>query len=153
MSASASSRSGATYQQVQGIPRPYALICNLWTFERLEEVLQHEPSQVVCMEMPLEMAWLGQQVGWGGVSVGNLGKANCVSQMVGDSYMVPTCWLCGYRAQKMSNDLCQYFCLGEICPSGSGPGPKDGQFSSSPFVPVIFQAAAPALELRVSKSE
>ena len=30
--------------------------------------------------------------------------------------MAPACWLCGERAQKRNNGLCQHFCLGESCP-------------------------------------
>ena len=30
--------------------------------------------------------------------------------------MVPTCWLCGRRAQKRNNGFCLHFCLGESCP-------------------------------------
>ena len=45
------------------------------------------------MEKPLEIAWEGTQVGWGGVSGSHQSRVNSVSQTDGDSDMVSACWL------------------------------------------------------------
>ena len=94
---------------------------------------------------------MGPQVGWDGISGNPQGGANSVNQVDGDSDVEPTCQLCGEWAQERNNDLCQYFCLGESCPSSSCPEARD--FSSSSYVPGTFQAAASVLELRTSESE
>lgn len=44
------------------------LVCFLWGYERFQEIPQHEPKQIICMEKPLEAAWVGLQVGSSGVS-------------------------------------------------------------------------------------
>ena len=46
------------------------------------------------------MLGLGLQVGWGWVSGKLWGRANCVSQVDGDSDMMLACQLCGGRDQK-----------------------------------------------------
>ena len=48
-------------------------------------------------------------------------RVNRGSQVDGDSDLVSTCWLCGRRAQKRNNGLCQHLYLGESCPSNSHP--------------------------------
>ena len=64
------------------------------------------------MEKPLEIAWEGTQVGWGGVSGSHQSRVNSVSQTDGDSDMVSAAGLVRAGAsQKRNNDLCQHFCL------------------------------------------
>ena len=46
------------------------------------------------MEKPQEMVWVRLQVEWGSVSESHQGGANNVSQVDGDSGIVPTSWLC-----------------------------------------------------------
>ena len=71
--------------------------------------MKHEPRQGVSMEKPLETAWVGSQIGWGGISGYHHDWVNNVSQVDRDSDMVPTCWLSQERAQKRNNGLCQPF--------------------------------------------
>ena len=65
----------------------------------------------MCMKKPLETAWVGLQVGWGGVSGNHQGRANSVSLVVGDSDMAPACWLCGRMGPEKEQGLCQHFFL------------------------------------------
>ena len=97
------------------------------------------------MEKTLELVWVGPNVGWQMVSENHQGRVNSVSLVDGDPKIAPACQLCQGKAQKKNNDFCQHFCLGESCPSSSGPNAR--QFSFSQFVPGAFSAAAPALSL------
>ena len=64
-------------------------------------------------------SWVGLGVrespGWG----------ESVSHVDGDLDIMPTCWLCGVKAQKRNNGLCQQFCL-------SNSHSDAREFSSSP---------------------
>ena len=96
----------------------------------------HGPRQAICVEKPLEMLWVVPRVEWGGTSRNHQCGAKNVSQVDGDSDMVPACWLCGERAQQMNNGLCQYFCLEDSCPSSPHPNPNDSvppHLSLEPF--------------------
>ena len=84
------------------------------------------------MEKPLETDWMGLKVWWGRASGNHEDGANSVSQVDGDSDMVPACWLCGGRVQQRNNDLCQHFYLGESCPLSSHPVAR--KFSCSLYV-------------------
>ena len=55
------------------------------------------------MGKPLETAWVGLQVGWGGVSGSLQGGANSDSQFDGVSDPAPTCWICVGRVWKRIN--------------------------------------------------
>ena len=84
------------------------------------------------MEKSLEIAWVGPQVGWGRVSGNQQSGANSVTQVDGDLDMTPMCQICGRRAQKRNNGLCQHFYLGENSLFSSHPEGK--QFRFSPYV-------------------
>ena len=47
----------------------------------------------ICMEKPLDRAWVGQKIGWGRVSENHFGEANSVSQVDGNLEMMPV-WAC-----------------------------------------------------------
>lgn len=67
------------------------------------------------MKKPLEVAWVGPKVGWGGVSGNVQGGTNSVNQNDGgDSDVALTlgCRLGEERIQQKNNDFCQHFCLG-----------------------------------------
>ena len=78
--------------------------------------MKHEPKQAIGMEQPLETAWVGLIVVWGGSSGNHQGGENSVSQIVGVSDMAPACQFCGGRSQKRNNGLCQQSCLRESAP-------------------------------------
>ena len=113
--------------------------------------LKHEPRQAICMERPLKTAWASPRVGRGGASGNHQGGGNSVSQVDEASDMAPTCPLCGSRAQKRNNGLCQHFCVGEKLSPSSRPDAR--HCSSSLYVSGAFQAAALVLELSGSESK
>ena len=92
---------------------------------------------------------LGLSVPWGRGSENHPGRANSISQVDDGPDMEPSC-ACWRWCQQRNNGFSQHFCLGERCLSN--PFPKARKFSSSPNVPVAFQVATPALELKVSES-
>lgn len=53
--------------------------------------MQHEPRQAIFREKPLEVAWLGLQIVWGGVLGNHQSEVNVVSQVEEDSDMVSGC--------------------------------------------------------------
>ena len=62
--------------------------------ERFWESPKHEPKQAICMEKPLETAWVGPYSGWG-VFLGNhQGQASSVSTIDGAADVVLASWLC-----------------------------------------------------------
>ena len=64
-------------------------------FERIFKNLKHGPRQAICIEKPLETAWVILKVGWARTSRNHQGGSNCVSQAHGVSNMVLTWQLCG----------------------------------------------------------
>ena len=44
------------------------------------------------------------------------GVVNSVTQVIVVLDMVAACWLCGGKAQRRNNCLCQHICPGESCP-------------------------------------
>ena len=111
---------------------------------------QDTPRQAINMEKPLAIAWVGPQVGQGRVSGNHHSGANSVNQFDGDSDMASASWLCVERAQKRNSGLCQHLFLEKAAHTGSCP--NTGQFSFSSYASGAFQAAAPVLEFRGSKS-
>ena len=64
---------------------------------------------------PPETVWVGLQVGWDWVSGNYQGGENSVSQLDGDSGMVPACQLSGQRAHQRNNGLASTLFLAESC--------------------------------------
>ena len=107
------------------------------------------------MEKLLETAQVWLKVGWGRASGNHQGGANSVSQINGDSDVVPTFQLCGSAAVWRGLQKEQWpqpaLLSGRKLPPTSHPDVT--QFSSSPYVSDSFQSAAPMLEVWVSPSK
>ena len=73
------------------------------------ENLKHGPREAICMEKPVETAWVGPKVGWGWASGNDQGGAKSVSQVDGVSdglHPLPALWLGGgLRKGIMASDI------------------------------------------------
>ena len=116
-------------------------------FERFQESPKYEAREAICVEKPLETAWMGLKVGWGGLSGNHQGGANSVSQVGRGSAMLLACQLCGVGLRKGTMASASTFLLSESSlPSSFRSDAR--QFISYPNVPGAFQSAAPVPQLR-----
>ena len=120
--------------------------------ERIQENLKHGIRQAICMEKPLETAWVDPKVGWGMAPGNHQSGENSVSQSDGISDMVTTCQLCAFMGgglRKGTVASASTSVWGRAAPSSC---PDARQFRSSPCVSNTFLSDAPVLELRESES-
>ena len=97
----------------------------------------------------METAWVVLKAGWSRTSGNHLGGANSMSQVDGVSDVELACWLCGDKALKRKNGLCQPFFLGKRCPPALALMLDN---SVPPYMPLMPFIMLPHTELRRTES-
>ena len=82
--------------------------------------LKHKAREAICMEKPLETAWVGLWVRWGKVSWNYQGRGKQCEpgwwSLKCGACLLAVCVYWCRESQKRNNSLCQYFFLAESCP-------------------------------------